>query len=68
MRWVRFAAALLAVAATAFAVLPAPPASAALRFRRCEAFLLQCARLSVPLDRSGATPGRVSLFVGRLRA
>ena len=65
---VRFAAVLLALTAGAFAVLPAPAAEADLRFQRCEAFLFPCARLSVPLDRSGAVPGRVSLFVGRVRA
>jgi pimeloyl-ACP methyl ester carboxylesterase len=57
-----------AAAVLAFVLLFPPPADAALRFKRCDAFLLQCARLSVPLDRSGATPGRVSLFVTRLRA
>jgi pimeloyl-ACP methyl ester carboxylesterase len=66
MRNVRFAATLLAAAAVLLAA--APAAGAELRFRRCEAFLFPCARLSVPLDRSGATPGRVSLFVGRVRA
>jgi pimeloyl-ACP methyl ester carboxylesterase len=68
MRLVRLAAALLAVAATAFALLGAPAAEARLRFERCTGFVPQCARLAVPLDRSGATPGRVSLFVGRFRA
>ncbi len=46
----------------------APAASAALGFRPCsgqEAF--GCARLSVPLDRSGHVPGSVSLSVRRLR-
>jgi pimeloyl-ACP methyl ester carboxylesterase len=65
---VRIAAALIAAAATALSLLPAPPAEAALRFKRCGAFLYQCARLSVPLDRTGATPGRVSLLVKRIRA
>jgi pimeloyl-ACP methyl ester carboxylesterase len=64
---VRFAATLLA-AATAFVVLPAPSAEAQLRFKRCEAFLFPCARLTVPLDRSGAITGHVSLFVGRVKA
>jgi pimeloyl-ACP methyl ester carboxylesterase len=67
MRQVRSAAILLAAAA-ALLVLPAPAAEADLRFKRCEAFLFPCARLAVPLDWSGATPGRVSLFVGRVRA
>jgi pimeloyl-ACP methyl ester carboxylesterase len=46
----------------------AAPADAALRFKRCGAFGFECARLSVPLDRSGAVPGQVSLFVKRIRA
>jgi pimeloyl-ACP methyl ester carboxylesterase len=64
---VRFAATLLA-AATAFLLLPGQAAEAEIRFKRCAAFLFPCGRLAVPLDRSGATPGRVSLFVGRIRA
>jgi pimeloyl-ACP methyl ester carboxylesterase len=64
---VRLAAAVLA-AATAVLLVPAPAAEAELRFKRCEAFLFPCARLSVPLDRTGVVPGRVSLFVGRVRA
>jgi pimeloyl-ACP methyl ester carboxylesterase len=64
---VRLAAVVL-VAATAVLLFPAPEAGAELRFKRCEPFPFPCARLSVPLDRSGATPGRVSLFVGRVRA
>jgi pimeloyl-ACP methyl ester carboxylesterase len=59
---------LIAFAAIVCLLLAAAPAEARLRFKRCDAFLLQCARLSVPLDRSGETPGRVSLFVTRLRA
>ena len=46
----------------------AAPADAALRFKRCGGYGFACARLSVPLDRSGALPGRVSLFVERVRA
>jgi hypothetical protein len=46
----------------------APSADAALRFKRCGPYGFTCARLSVPLDRSGAVPGRVSLFVKRIRA
>jgi pimeloyl-ACP methyl ester carboxylesterase len=60
-------AALLAAVATSLLML-APPAEAALRFKRCDTFMFTCARLSVPLDRSGAVPGRVSLFVKRIRA
>jgi pimeloyl-ACP methyl ester carboxylesterase len=64
---VRFAGPLLLAAATCL-LLPAPAAEAQLRFERCEAFLFPCARVSVPLDRSGVTPGKVSLFVGRVGA
>ena len=41
----------------------APSAQAALRFKRCGGYGFACARLSVPLDRTGAMPGRVSLLV-----
>ena len=61
----RSAAALLAVAATLLA--PAE-AGAVPHFTRCGAYLFGCTRVSVPLDRSGATPGHVSLFVKRIRA
>jgi pimeloyl-ACP methyl ester carboxylesterase len=63
---VRLAAVLLA--ATSAALLFAPSAGAQLRFERCGAFGFACARLGVPLDRSGVVPGRVSLFVKRIRA
>jgi pimeloyl-ACP methyl ester carboxylesterase len=66
MGQVKKAAALFAVAAAALA--PAAPAGAAPRFERCGSFGFQCARVSVPLDHSGAVPGRVSLFVKRIRA
>ena len=46
----------------------APPAEAALPFKRCGGFGFACARMSVPLDRTGAVPGRVSLLVKRVRA
>ena len=46
----------------------AAPADAALRFERCGDFGFRCARLSVPLDRSGTVPGRVSLLVKRFHA
>jgi pimeloyl-ACP methyl ester carboxylesterase len=62
---VRIAVALLAASAT---LLVPSAADAAPRFRQCGAFLFGCARVSVPLDRSGATPGTVSLFVKRIRA
>jgi len=63
---VRLVALLIVTAATSLAV--AAPADAALRFKRCGPFGFTCARLSVPLDRSGAVAGRVSLFVKRVRA
>jgi pimeloyl-ACP methyl ester carboxylesterase len=66
MRQVRAVAAFLAVAAASLAL--AAPAESALRFKRCGAFGFQCARLAVPLDRSGATPGGISLLVKRIRA
>ena len=60
------------VAGMAAAVVTAPgpaPATAAVQFKRCgTGSRLQCGRLSVPLDRSGAVPGRVSLRIVRLRA
>ena len=46
----------------------APPSAAALRFERCGGYGYSCARLSVPLDRTGVVPGRVSLLVKRVRA
>jgi pimeloyl-ACP methyl ester carboxylesterase len=63
---VRLVAILIATAVTALVV--AAPADAALRFKRCGPFGFSCARLSVPLDRSGAVPGRVPLLVKRIRA
>ncbi len=47
----------------------APAADAALPFKRCSFDSdLRCARLSVPLDRTGTVPGRVSLFVMKVPA
>jgi pimeloyl-ACP methyl ester carboxylesterase len=63
---VKKAAAPVAAAAAALAL--AAPAEAGLQFERCGLFGFQCARLTVPLDRAGAVPGRVSLFVKRVRA
>jgi pimeloyl-ACP methyl ester carboxylesterase len=63
---VKRAAVTAAAAATWLAL--AAPAEAAPRFERCGEFGFGCTRLSVPLDRSGALPGRVSLFVKRIRA
>ena len=55
----------LALAAVAVAVLPAT-AQAQLSLKSCKH--VQCGRISVPLDRSGAMPGSVSLYVERQRA
>jgi pimeloyl-ACP methyl ester carboxylesterase len=60
--------ALVPAVVAVFVLAFAAPADAALRFKRCGPFGFECARLSVPLDRSGAVPGRVSLFVKRIRA
>ena len=44
-------------------------AAAALRFQPCaDAPSVGCATLKVPLDRSGRTPGEVSLFIRRVEA
>ncbi len=43
----------------------AAPAHAALSFRSCNDLAFRCARLTVPLDRSGGVPGTVSLYVKR---
>jgi pimeloyl-ACP methyl ester carboxylesterase len=56
----------IALAALAATMLAAAPAEAALRWEACNG--AQCARLSVPLDRSGVVPGSVSLKVERRRA
>jgi pimeloyl-ACP methyl ester carboxylesterase len=58
----------LPVVAAVFVLALAAPADGALRFKRCGAFGFDCARLNVPLDHSGVVPGRVSLFVKRIRA
>jgi pimeloyl-ACP methyl ester carboxylesterase len=49
----------------AVAALPAAGAHAALRFAPCTGADADCARLSVPLDRSGAVAGKLSLLVAR---
>ncbi|HMJ94531.1 MAG TPA: alpha/beta hydrolase [Thermoleophilaceae bacterium] len=51
-------------------LLGAPPAAeAALPFKRCSPdSAFRCGRLSVPLDRTGTVPGRVSLFVIKVPA
>ena len=62
----RRAAAVFLLFATGLAL--ASSAEAALRFKRCGPYGFTCARVSVPLDRSGTVPGRVSLLVKRVRA
>ena len=59
---------IIVAAALIAAVGAAPPAEAKLRFKRCGDVGFRCARLSVPLDRTGGVKGRVSLFVKRLPA
>jgi pimeloyl-ACP methyl ester carboxylesterase len=56
----------IALAAVVGSLLAAPSASADLRWRSCE--IGECARLSVPLDRSGRMPGSVSLRIQRREA
>ena len=60
-------AARLTMAAVLLALLAAAPAEAKLRWERCpEARGARCARLAVPLDRSGAVPGKVPLRIARV--
>jgi pimeloyl-ACP methyl ester carboxylesterase len=47
------------------ALLAPAPAHAALKFRSCHDLAFKCARLTVPLDRTGRVPGTVSLLVKR---
>jgi pimeloyl-ACP methyl ester carboxylesterase len=61
----RAAAAVIAALAL---IAPPAPAEAALRFKRCGGIGFSCARLNVPLDRSGGVPGGISLAVKRIRA
>lgn len=69
MSWPGGRASARALAAAAALLLGvAPAAQAELRFQRCKNSLSPCARLSVPLDRTGTVPGRVSLYVQRMRA
>jgi pimeloyl-ACP methyl ester carboxylesterase len=57
---------LVALAAGAVLLATAPAAQAQLNLRSCDH--RQCGRISVPLDRTGATPGSISLYVERQRA
>ena len=59
---------LVGLAAVVVALAAPTAAQAALRFERCGGYGYQCARLSVPLDHSGAVPGRLSLRIQRLRS
>jgi pimeloyl-ACP methyl ester carboxylesterase len=61
-------AAVALIATAAICLVLAAPADATLRFKRCGPLGFSCARLSVPLDRSGGVAGRVSLFIKRIRA
>lgn len=57
-------------AAAVMALFGAADASAALPFAygpKCGASNFECARLTVPLDRTGAVPGKVRLYVERAR-
>jgi pimeloyl-ACP methyl ester carboxylesterase len=59
-------ASLLAVIAAALASSPADAATSSIQFKRCpDAPSFGCARLVVPLDPSGATPGTISLAIRR---
>lgn len=58
----------MSVAAVVAALVSAAPSQAALRFQPCRDAPFECARLGVPLDRSGTLPGKVSLFVKRAAA
>jgi pimeloyl-ACP methyl ester carboxylesterase len=57
------------LAAAALLLLGAPAAEAKLQFKRCGASnVFQCGRMTVPLDRTGTMPGRISLFVLKVPA
>jgi pimeloyl-ACP methyl ester carboxylesterase len=58
----------VALAALGACLAAAAPAHAGLRFERCGGYGYSCARMGVPLDWSGAVPGRVSLRVQRIRS
>jgi pimeloyl-ACP methyl ester carboxylesterase len=58
----------LLVAAAAFLVAPHLAGAATLQFGPCGKGVVECATVVVPLDRTGSTPGSVSLYVERLMA
>jgi pimeloyl-ACP methyl ester carboxylesterase len=66
MRTRALIAALAALAVTLAA--PRPAAAAALQFGPCGKGAVDCATVVVPLDKTGSTPGTVSLYVERLQA
>jgi pimeloyl-ACP methyl ester carboxylesterase len=59
---------LTAVALAGGVAASAASAEAGLGFKRCGSAGFRCARLEVPLDRSGRVPGEVSLLIERHRA
>jgi len=59
---------LIVVTALAASLLVPRGAAAAVTFGDCGKGAVECGTVTVPLDRGGATPGTVSLYVERLRA
>jgi pimeloyl-ACP methyl ester carboxylesterase len=59
---------LIVVAALAASLLAAGRAAAALKFAPCGKGAVLCGNVVVPVDRTGATPGTISLYVERLPA
>src|SRR5438552_3716740 len=64
----RFRGPILLSALAAALVAPHGAAAARAAFAPCGRGALECATVNVPLDRSGGTPGTVSLYVERLAA
>jgi pimeloyl-ACP methyl ester carboxylesterase len=64
----RFRGLIVLAALAAGLVAPHGAAAARAAFAPCGRGALECATVTVPLDRSGATPGTVSLYVERLTA
>src|SRR5918912_4030906 len=58
----------IAVAALAAALLAPREAAAAINFAPCGKGAVECGTVLVPLDRSGGTPGTISLYAERLPA
>ena len=59
---------LVGLAALCVALTASSPARAAPHFERCGGYGYSCARVAVPLDRTGAVPGTVSLLVKRIKS